>query len=143
MTATNLVLTPNGKELKQWELQLTAKEISGFEFARVKDGDSTHGELRFQIVTSQEGAAALIEQYIRNIGKSEAQLRVGYEQQVEMDLGDEKPEDEDRLIFEEQAHDTSEATDEPEDAPLASAVLMGGTHQKAKREPRKSGGKVN
>lgn len=43
-----------------------------------------------------------------------------------------------RVISEEQAHDTSEATD---GAPLAQAAVMGGTHQK--RKPRESKGTVN
>src|ERR1035437_10726781 len=44
MTATHLVLTPNGRELKTHELQLDAREISGFEFHRVKDGESRSEE---------------------------------------------------------------------------------------------------
>ena len=142
LTATNLILTPNGKELKQHEIQIDCKEISGFEFVSVKEGDSTRQELRFQIVTAVDGAEAIIGAYIRAIGKGEGQLRIGYEQQAEMPLEEEK---QDRLISKEQAADTSEEADEPEEAgaPLASAAVMGtGTHQ-AKRKPREDRGTVN
>jgi len=147
MTATHFILTPNGKELKQHELQLDAKDISKFELHRVKAGeDSTTNELRFQIVTSVGGAAALVEQYIRAIGRGEGQLRVNYEQQENMPLED-TPDAQEPLISKEQAADTAEEADEEEDdpeeagAPLAPAAVMGGTHQK--RTPRKDRSTVN
>jgi hypothetical protein len=119
--ATHLILTPNGKELKQHEIQITAKEIGNFELHRVKNegGDSTSNELRFQVVTADPEAAAKLREYIANIGKGEAQLRVNYEEQEEMEL-EEDPE-ETRLISEEQAADTV-ADDEPT---LATAAAMG------------------
>jgi hypothetical protein len=46
-----------------------------------------------------------------------------------------------RVISQEQAHDTSAATDAPGAAPLAQAATMGGTHQK--RKPREDKGTVN
>jgi hypothetical protein len=129
LTASHFVLTPDGKELRQHELQLDSTVISNFEFARVKVGeDSFEQQLRFQIVTSAVGAAGRIEAYIEAIGKSTAQLRVNYEQQAEMPLEDKQ----EPLISREQARDTSEETDEPTDAaaPLAPAATMGGTHQR-------------
>ena len=123
MTATHLILTPNGA-LKQHEMQLDAQSIGGFELHRVKEGEGTANELRFQIVTSVDGASALAEQYIRAMGKGEAQLRVNYEQQTEMPL---EADAQERLISEAQADDTSEATDGPSVAP---AAVMGGTHQR-------------
>jgi hypothetical protein len=137
MTATHFILTPNGRELKQHELQLDAREIGDFSLFRVKKGeDSSENELRFQIVTTVDGSAALVEQYLRNIGRGEAQLRVNYEQQEEMPLAD-APDAQERLISEEQAADTSEESDDQDEAgaPLAPASVMGGTHQKA-RKPR-------
>ena len=140
LTASHFVLTPDGKELRQHELQLDSTGISNFEFARVKVGeDSFENQLRFQIVTSAVGAAGRVEAYIEAIGKSTAQLRVNYEQQAEMPLEDKQ----DPLISPEQAADTSEETDEPTDsaAPLAPAAVMGGTHQK--RKPRENQSTVN
>jgi len=144
LVASNLILTPNGKELQQHELQISAQEIGSFAVYRVKDGESTKLELRFQVVSQTDGAAALLEQYIRAIGKGQAQLRVNYAQQAEMDLHAEaaaEAEDaEEPLIREEQARDTSEDADEefgqPKGASLASAVLVGGTHQRATRAKR-------
>lgn len=126
-TASNLIMTPNGRELKIHELQINAKDIGGFELARVKgdDGDSTHNELRFQVLTADPEAALKLREYIAAIGKGEAQLRVGYEQQSEMPLEEEDAQE--RLISEEQAADTA-------GAPLASATTMGGTHQKGRRK---------
>ena len=129
LTASHFILTPDGKELRQHELQLDSTGISNFEFARVKVGeDSFENQLRFQIVTSAVGATGQVEAYIEAIGKSTAQLRVNYEQQAEMPLADKQ----EPLISREQARDTSEETDEPTDAaaPLAPAATMGGTHQR-------------
>ncbi len=141
MVASHFILTPDGKELKQHEMQMDARQIGDFNFARVKVGEDSHeNELRFQIVTTVDGAAGQAEQYLRAIGKSGAQLRVNYEQQEALPLDDDK---QDRLISEEQAHDTSEEADEsPSGAPLAPAAVMGGTHQ-AKRPSRKAQGTVN
>ena len=125
MNATHFVLTPNGSQLKQHELQLDAREIGAFTFHRVKGQDIVVDELQFQIVTAAPGAAGMIEQYISNIGKGEAQLRVNYEKQAE--LYDEEGE-------EETAEETEEAAAEDDgSAPLASATEMGGTHQKKRR----------
>ena len=129
LTASHFILTPDGKELQQHELQLDSTGISNFEFARVKvHEDSFENQLRFQIVTSAVGATGQVEAYIEAIGKSTAQLRVNYEQQAEMPLEDKQ----EPLISREQARDTSEETDEPTDAaaPLAPAATMGGTHQR-------------
>lgn len=139
MTANHFVLTPDGKELRQHELQMDAASISAFEVHRVKVGDdSCENELRFQLVTSVPGAAARLEAYLEVIGKGTAQLRVNYEQQEPLQM--DGTETQERLISEEQAHDTSEKTDDP-GAPLAPAAVMGGTHQK--RKPRADRGTVN
>jgi hypothetical protein len=139
LTASHFILTPDGKELRVHELQMDSSGISSFEIHRVKVGEDSHeNELRFQIVTAQVGAAAMLESYLETIGKGTAQLRVNYEQQTPLELNAEAPQD--RLISEEQAHDTSEETDEP-GAPLAQAATMGGTHQR--RKPRADKGTVN
>ena len=140
LTASHFVLTPDGKELKQHELQLDATGIGGFEVHRIQVGEDSHeNELRFQVVTSMTSAAAMLENYIEAIGKSAGQLRVNYAQQTEMDLGDKQ----ERLISEEQAEDTSEAKDAEFGAALAPAAVMGGTHQRKGRTPRADKGTVN
>jgi hypothetical protein len=144
MNANHFVLTPDGKELRMHELQMDSTGISNFEVHRVKVGEDSHeNELRFQVVTSVKGAAAMIEAYLEAIGKGTAQLRVNYEQQTPLEMSDDKQE---RLISEDQAHDTSEATDAAPDepgAPLARAGEMGGTHQRRARVPRAERGTVN
>ena len=122
MNATHFILTPNGKELKAHEMQLDTKTIGAFRFVRSEEGD----KLKFQIISSVDGAAALVEQYLRTIGVGDAQLRVNYEYQEEMPL-------EDAFLDDERAEDTSEEVDEPAAAPLASATVMGGSHQKGTR----------
>ena len=145
LTATHFILTPDGKELRQHELQMDCTGLGEFQVFRVQVGeDSYENELRFQVVTTAQGSAALLEAYLESIGKGTAQLRVNFEQQqpLEMEGSDDKQE---RLIAKEQAADTTEEADEPEPepaaAPLASAVLMGGSHQK--RKPRADRGTVN
>jgi hypothetical protein len=107
-SATHFILTPNGRELKQAEIQMSAKSIGDFQLYRVKgeDGDSTHYELRFQVVTPDVDAAAKLQGYIAIIGKGEAQLRVNYEAQSELEMEAEAVEEPDRLISKEQAADT-------------------------------------
>lgn len=139
VNATNFILTPNGKELKQHELQLAAKELSAFKLVKVNDDQegASHYELRFQLTTVAEDAEQWIGQYLRHIGKGEGQLRVNYEEQAEMEM--EPAEDSERLISEDQAPDTAEENDGPT---LAPAALVGGTHQKGTRK-RQSMGTLN
>ena len=73
------------------------------------------------IVTSVDEAAALAEQYLRTIGIGEAQLRVNYEQQEELDIAP--------------AEEVQESLETSEDgAALASVTTMGGSHQKKGRK---------
>lgn len=144
VTATHLILTPNGRELKQHELQLDVTEVADFQYFRVKDGESnsTHAELRFIVRTPVDGAGALIEQYIRHIGKGPAQLRINYEEQAVMDLapgeskqvelGDGTP----ATITRGTELEGQDEDFEPAKAAgpsLAPAALVGGTHQRGTR----------
>jgi hypothetical protein len=89
LNATNLVLTPNGNGLKQNEVKLDVSEVADFQFFRSKpgeDGGAVETELRFVILCNQPGAAALLEDYKRTVGKGKAALRVGYEEQSELPL---------------------------------------------------------
>ena len=45
LTASHFVLTPDGKELRQHELQLDSTAISNFEFARVKVGEDSFEQI--------------------------------------------------------------------------------------------------
>ena len=164
LNATHIILTPNSKELRQHELQIDVNEISDFQFARVKNegSESTSTEVRFVVRTAVDGAAALIEQYLRKIGKSEGQLRVNYEKQEELpgmeakagareeDGADDAPncvDCENSIGFmpgdysthlSGQKCDRYVAPEETESAgpSLSPAVLVGGTHQKGTRGRR-------
>ena len=136
LTASHFILTPDGKELRQHELQMDSSGISGFEVHRVKVSEDSHeNELRFQIVTSAAGGAAQVEAYLEAIGKGTAQLRVNYEKQEGLDLEDDKQESFESV----NPQPTGAPADEA--APLAPAAVMGGTHQR--RAPRGDKGTVN
>lgn len=105
--ATHLVLTPNG--LKGNEISMDAKSIGTFSLERVKgdDGESTHHELRFQVVTAAANAGKDLQDYLAVVGKGVAVLRVNYEAQSELEMqaeegsdtgGDEAEEPEQELL---------------------------------------------
>ena len=150
--ANHFILTPASKQMKDQEIQIDAKELGSFKFVRVKDEDShsSSQELRFQITTTAPDAPHHIANYLAVVGKSEGQLRVNYEEQAELDM--EEPEG---TVVEAEAkeddgqepvseHMTGEALERHQaltgeamkEAPLASAVLLGGTHQKGTRGRR-------
>lgn len=145
LNATNLILTPNGKDpngkaLKEHELKLSAQEVHDFKFVRgktAKDGTVKEDRLDFVVVSAEQGAAAKVEEYVRAIGKGVGSLGIGYTEQEEMDLGeaDEKDDKQDRLISDEQAEDTTkeDGDESNEGQSLASAATAGGTHQRKKK----------
>lgn len=97
LTATTLIMTPNSKELNQHEIQIDVKEIGDFKVVRLldEDGESTQTELRFVVRSGQEAVGAAIENYMRLIGRGEAQFRVAYEAQGKLPLDGESDEDAD------------------------------------------------
>jgi hypothetical protein len=91
LNATNMVLTPNQKPLRQHELQLAVVKVDDFQFFRVKNSDdeTTSEEVRFVLHSAVDGAAGLLENYMRRIGTSDdsvGQLRIAYEVQDELPL---------------------------------------------------------
>ena len=86
VNATYFVLTPNGRELKQHELQIKSKRAGDFQVFRVKNegGESTSNEIRFQVVTADPLAAAKLAEYLSVIGQGEAQLKINHEEQGEL-----------------------------------------------------------
>ncbi|HOK47391.1 MAG TPA: hypothetical protein PLK67_15725 [Bryobacteraceae bacterium] len=56
LSGTHLILTPNGRELKQHELQISCSQVNDFQVFRVKndDGKTTHTELRFIVRSNQD-----------------------------------------------------------------------------------------
>lgn len=86
LAASQMVLTPNGRELARHEIQIACNEVSDFTFVRVTEDESSREELRFIVRSNQPGAAAMVEGYIENIGKGAGQLRVGYEVQSNLPI---------------------------------------------------------
>lgn len=156
LAASSFILTPNEHPMLASEITISAKAAHKFEFfwVKVKDSDSRSAELRFQIVTTDDNAAALLQAYLKAMGQTVGQLKIEYTEnaQIEMDLSDteydasseysdDTPEDNsERMISTEQAAATSEEADadfgESSTGSLAPAVLVGGTHAKRGR-PRK------
>ncbi len=149
LTATHLILTPNSKQLRQHELQLDVKDVSDFQFFRVKeeDGETTRTELRFVARSLQKGAGALLENYMELIGKGQGQLRVAYEKQEKLPLDGEAAVEKPNCVLcangvplmdgDESMHENSrpcEAYEGRKDGgTLARAGEMGGTHQRGRR----------
>ncbi len=115
LVATKLELIPNG-DLKQHGFDLEAKTIDSFSVHPVKDdeGNVNDHELRFQITTTAAKAAQKLGAYLAVIGKGEAQLKVWYEAQSELEN---EADQQGKLISEEQAADTAEGSDGPTLAP--------------------------
>jgi len=93
LTARNLVLTPNQKELRKSEIQLDCNEVGDFQLFRVQDKDdkdSTRTELRFVARVVARGAIAVCEEYLRTVGTSQGALKIAYEDQGELAI-EEKP----------------------------------------------------
>lgn len=88
LIARNLVLMPTDKLLKDQEIQMEATEVSDFQFMRVTEGDSRRSELRFIVRVSQVGAIAHVENYLRLVGQAPAALKIGYEEQQQLELGE-------------------------------------------------------
>ena len=93
LTARNLVLTPNQKELRQHEIQMECSEVSDFQLFRIQgeDGDSKRTELRFLARIIEPGAIARVENYMRLVGtskKSDGALKITYDDQQKLDLAE-------------------------------------------------------
>lgn len=119
-----LILTPNDKELRDYEIELECSEVTDFAIQRIekKKTGAVHVELRFVARSNQHGAESNLAEWMRKIGGAEAALKVTYESgspQTSIPM-DEQP-------AAEAATEESKPTSE---APVAQAAVMGGTHQR-------------
>lgn len=124
------VLTPNDKELKQYEIELEAAEVTDFAVQRIeKKDESVRTELRFVVRSNQVGAEVRIAEWMRLIGGAEAALKVSYQTAVpqqQLPMGEVQ-------AAEEQRQAVMEIPAVPFDGALAPAAVMGGTHQRRER----------
>lgn len=143
LNATNLILTPNGKELKDQELTLNAQAVKDFKYVRGKEdknGNVKEDRLEFIVVTVEIGAGAKVEEYIRLIGKHVGALRVGYTEQAGLDESAGGDDSQGKLISDEQAADTAEGTD---GATLGSSYIGRRHSPKEAQEGLSIGGRVD
>lgn len=82
-------LIPNDKNLGQFGLQFSISEVSAFELVPIRndDGDIVSRQLRFQIKSSETGAIAAVEEYLRRMGEARGQLKISHQKQEKLPLG--------------------------------------------------------
>ncbi len=140
------VLTPNQPPLRQHELQISVSDLSDFQLHRIqgKDGESARTELRFIARTVQEGAAGLIENWMRRVGQETASLRIEYQIAEQKELFD-KPDggSEEQMTLGGQPEAAGEVIDaeypEGNGGPaLASVVQMAGNTAELQKLARKA-----
>ncbi len=104
LNGTHLVLTPNGKDLKRHELQISCSQVNDFQVFRVKndDGETTRTELRFIVRSNQPGAMALIEAYKEAIGRGVGVLKIAHEKQEDLPFESEESKDDQPVLKDEE-----------------------------------------
>jgi hypothetical protein len=135
LSGHHLVLTPNDKALRQHEIQMACGDISDFALVPEKNEDGEVDGFRLNLIarTNEVGAIAKVEAYQRVCGGCDAALKVSYQSQAQLELGE---------AAEESDEDEAEETpldDEPEtrdSAPLPSSVQMAGNMDKLKKQRR-------
>ncbi len=159
LLATNFILTPGDKQLRQHELNFDISSVEDFSVVALRndDGDICGRELRFVVRTPKDGVEGFVGNYIRRVGRHAGALKIRYSVQEELDLaaGDSKPAADDdseedtgciscnnSLPFEDAAKTTHAngmaCTREKDSSTLASArEAAGGTHAKKRGRPRK------
>jgi hypothetical protein len=149
LLAQGFQLTPADKNLKRQALDIIISDISDFQVVALKDdeGEVSGRQLRFIARSPGDGVAALIEQYIRRVGRHEGELRVSYEpqaKQAEMDLGQKAPAEKDTgciacnadiplMDGDGKKHASGVKCTRRDEPVLAAASAMGGTHQKGRK----------
>ena len=104
LAASSMELKPSDKELARHVIELDITRVYKFEAVRQelegKRGKGHRIEVRFKVAFTAPGVCEMLESYMLTIGSGKGSLTVSYQKQ--QDLG---------LISEQQAYDTSEASD--------------------------------
>jgi len=89
LLATNFILTPGDKQLRQFELNFDISSVEDFSVVAVRndDGDICGRELRFVVRTPKDGVEGFVGNYIRRVGRHAGALKIRYSVQEELDLG--------------------------------------------------------
>jgi hypothetical protein len=135
------VLTPTQQTLLQHELQLAVSDIGDFQLHRIqgKDGESTKTELRFVARSAQEGAAGLVENWMRRVGQEAAALSIHFERAEQRNLFDAAAAPNPQMTLAAEPEDGPSPEDEPEPSTgpaLASVVEMAGSTAELRKRSR-------
>lgn len=99
LVASTMQLTPAGRELKEWQLDLNINKVTGFVQVPLKDseGNTTGRELRFSVRATAEATAAKVEEYCARIGRHAGLLKIKFQHQEELALDPESGSEEETL----------------------------------------------
>lgn len=88
ISATNLILTPNDKELQNHEIDIGCNKVSDFSFAVEHDGEGNRKSLLISFVVRSQhpDASAKIDRYFRNIQDALGELKIDYIKQEKLPL---------------------------------------------------------
>lgn len=102
LVASSVELVPDQKDMARQAVSLGVSNVSGFEIVRRElEGNRGKGhrlELRLNVGFNDSDGCARLEQYMMTIGQGKGKLAVSYTRKAEQE----------RLISEEQAEDTTE-----------------------------------
>jgi len=91
LSATNLILTPNDKELSKFEIEIGCNKVSDFSFSVEHDAEGNRKSLSIQFVvrSNHPDASQKIDLYFRNIQDALGELKVDYTKQEKLPLEEE------------------------------------------------------
>jgi len=94
LLATNFILTPGDKQLKQYELNFDISSVEDFQVKCEKDdeGEIKGRRLDFIVRTPKE-VEGFLGNYIRRVGRHEGMLKIRYQVQEQLDLNETKSAD--------------------------------------------------
>ncbi len=124
LIGSHMVLTPNGP-IKNSEIQIEVKDVTDFSLVKKSGGEDGIEEcsLNFIVRSAQEGAAGVVEAYLRVAGQAEAQLQISYQAQATTDGA--VSEDTDQMNI-----DYVVDTEAEESATVAPMAIVGGNKPK-------------
>jgi hypothetical protein len=104
LAGVEMMLVPNGKEMKQHALKLGIRYVTDFKVVELKQKDEDPvRQLQFKISTNSAKAHVYLGNYLKAVGRGVGQLKISYSEQQELAPAEDRQE---RLISESQAKDT-------------------------------------
>jgi hypothetical protein len=87
LALSNMILTPNG-ELRQYGIDIQARDAKDFQLVRVSDEVASRVELRFMVRTGGVDAMHKVLDYKHRVGRGVATMKVDCAIQEKLSLGD-------------------------------------------------------